>query len=440
MFHIDYDRRSGLPPDSFSLGMRLLIGHPRIYDKARSYMTAKNRFQEDFLPHLKTARTYTMQQGTGIHSLPGIGTDFWKYSRAHIYRGSLPPSFPESFWQYESEQQTERAASTAREVRHLLNTSSGKYGTCKWDEAQILKTNDHKLIIRVPINDDFDHYQEHTKVTTTPEVKFHGTRLYNLESILHTGLLSSEKSHGITGLWLTSSMEYALQWNTSSMELLPGLALQIAHPPELLRQNRKIRGNRSKGSDADARYCLELQPDQASSKLSRVQVVSFIFAIPTIERHKYHYQLRNMFHQTVVYMKQLPIQSQEVRTLDEHQITAELWDFVSFRLAFRTADNAMSQEFGGPFKKVRTAFIQISITIVHLMHTLALTSVNNRISCFPNIKMCKIPAPMREFFTCKWPELQIWTDWSNIDDNSQTEWNLTVISRVSPWIPTAYIS
>ena len=85
---------SQMLPADFDVGRALLLKGTQ----PGTWQEVQARITEEFLPDLCTARqTLDKSEGQNLpRTLPGIGHEFWLYSRAHIYCGTLPPSMPEA--------------------------------------------------------------------------------------------------------------------------------------------------------------------------------------------------------------------------------------------------------------------------------------------------------------------------------------------------------
>ena len=83
----------GLQPESYNLAANMLLKHNPL-----SIETLRTRFTADFLPDLVTSRS----NNSGLYNfanripLPGLGSDYWRNSRAHLFCGTMPPKFPKA--------------------------------------------------------------------------------------------------------------------------------------------------------------------------------------------------------------------------------------------------------------------------------------------------------------------------------------------------------
>ena len=223
-----YRSDSGLPHSDYQHGMKLLVGHRKIRDRTRSLQTALNRFQRYFLPNLRTARTPSLRTH-GDQSLPGIGNEFWKHARAHIYRGTLPPVVPDAVFCYADQRYSTKTTEMAQQIRQQFPAGPFQFGTPKWGDARVIAT-DGNLILRVPIHEEFTMFQDKHPVIDMPERKYHGTHMVNVISILQNGLMCSNLAHKVVGLWVSGNLEYALQWHGSCIDYAPGLASRYRCP------------------------------------------------------------------------------------------------------------------------------------------------------------------------------------------------------------------
>ena len=410
-------------PADFDVGRALLLKRTR----PGTWQEIQARITEEFLPDLCTARqTLDKSEGQTLpRTLPGIGHEFWLYSRAHIYCGTLPPSMPEAVLAIAGTLEIVTAQRMIKTIQGSLRLTEDKMP--QWDRTEAVQI-DGRFALRIPVHDVFSRYQNGRKVVKQPAIKFHGTRQINLWGILQNGLHSSNLSHKVTGLWLNSDLSAALHWNNSSMDSFPGIALEVAANPDHLRQNRLIKGT---GEGKEGRFCLELQENEV---LPEAEVVAVYVAVPTSVRTAWHEQLVMVFQDMISYLSVLPI-PHTFRTMDIRQRAAQLYIFTSFRLAYGSEPSAMGEEFGGPFKTIWRAFIHISIAIAKFLWIVQLESVAHRSKAFPRFHMKELPYPVRAFFSVKWPELHHWTNWTGINDECMTQWALGPADVVFQWIP-----
>ena len=275
---------------------------------------------------------------------------------------------------------------------------------------------------------EFNEYQDYTKVQASPSIFYHGTRETSVPSIFHSGILSSPPSHGVTGLWLNSNIEAALTWNQTVMDILPGVAFQIAANPDHIRQNRRIKGQ---GFGNETRFCLELQ---ASEDLPSCTCTRILFFVPTMRRLSWIQALFAAFKDSVKFMMKLPLL--HIGTQNVSKLTHEFFNLTSYRLAYRGVSSCTSKNFGGPFSRVHKAFIISSIEITDLLWTLGLQSNVRRGQALQKILMRNIPDPLRQFFLREFPSICAWVDWSNIQDRSRKDWTLGILINVERWTPT----
>jgi len=134
------------------------------------------------------------------------------------------------------------------------------------------------------------------------------------------------------------------------------------------------------------------------------------------------------------YLLSLPL-PHDLTTFSADVFTYQMLDFVSFRLAYRTADTAMNEDFGGFYDRIHSCMIPISIAIVYLLFALQLTSIANRTKSLQMVNMAEIPRPFREFIAAKFPNIYSWTNCTEIDDAHKTSWIIGPMTQVRPWAP-----
>ena len=390
-----------------------------------------DKIQEEFLPDLPSSRQPSIFIDTDerIHSLPGLGSEFWRSSRAHLFCGTLPPAFPEEFNKFAQHFHPDTLECTVKHFRTEINRAM-PVNNLQWNRLTIQDCDDG-YFMRIPMCDSFHVYQNGEPVIDTPTILYHGTRAVNLLGILSNGLQSSEVSHGVKGLWLNSKHEAALNWNQSAFDFAPGIALEVAADPAYLRQNRRIMGQ---GEGRENRHCLELQPDQ---DLPSANICALHIGLPKDQRIKWYVQTSELFTHTVDYLVQLPCNAPASRFDAEirARISTMLQTVTAFRLAYYSAETSMNEDFGGPYRKVLQAVIPLSIAITKFMWIIQLSSINKRSMMLPKFHMKNLPLVWRLFLTAKWPNLHHWTNWQDIDDNSRSDWNLDKFVQVRPWSP-----
>ena len=412
----------GMPQGDFEFGLRLLLQHtPRGTERA-----VYNRFTAEFLPELPTARSSLDHSNGSGKALPGVGHEFWQYSRAHIYCGTLPPQMPRSITSFA----TNISASQVHMVMQFLQKAIGRTQLLhiQWDQAQTLPLT-CGTVIRIPMCDVFQRYQNNKEVKSFPVIKYHGTRLINVQGIATLGLASSDISHRVRGLWLNDDIEAALHWNKSVLDRIPGIAIEVAANPEHVRQNRLIKGT---GEGRETRFCLELQPGET---LPEAQLVALLVAVPSVARIGWVEQCFHICKETFQYLLTLPLEHTCV-TFDLTCKAAELHSLIAFRLAYRSEPTAMARDFGAFTDQMWTASGEISLAVTQLLSILLLDSVNHRTRDLPKFCMRFLPYPFRAFVTAKWPELHHWANWMDIDDRKMVMWTIGPMQfHLQRWLP-----
>ena len=401
----------------------------------------KKRCHPEFLPDLRTARSPSGFDArtpwhdledlstSGSLSLPGLGSEFWQYTRAHIFAGTLPPSMPASILRFANlSDQCDHRLFFRYLFDQLQPYNTGKHGGLQWTSVGVLNNPAQQVLFRIPMHTTFGTWQNDEPIHGSPPVKFHGTREVNLPGILTKGLHSSACSHGVTGLWVNSSMQNALTWNQSVLDASPGLALEVAHEPLFCRQNKDIMGQ---GSGRESRFCIQLQEHQS---LPSVRVTALIVAMPTRVRWTWFTQYLQMLPVMINYMLSLPL-NHSLPTSRIDDVCKQFHRLTAFRLAYGAMAEAMKPPFGGPYDLVYSGIISVSIALTRFLWIAQLDSVPHRTKAFPRFRMSQIPHPMRLFLVQKWPELHSWTNWDNLHDPSMTEWQLGPMTQVSPWLP-----
>ena len=437
----DVRHHVGLSPLSFHMAANML---KRSFQKCGilgdPVRDLRARFHPDLLPSLRSARRFSFSEPSQMHedvnsrSLPGLGSEFWQHAKAHLYDFSLPPKIDEQITEaakvfYKTDFQT-----TVSNLK-VSWTNTSEVPQPLWDDISVFayeQDGGKFLVARLPLVKNFDTFQDGSDVNILPRVLFHGTRESNVPLIQKFGLHSSSESHGVVGLWLNDNLGHALTWNTSVCDILPALCFEVAAHPVLLHQNRKTKG---RGEDRDARHVLRLNMNgTADNCLPKCRPTSIIFGLPSSERVRWHQELKSVFYTMTLYLASLPL-PHDFGDFAPTSFTVQFYEFVSFRLAYRTADNSMSPEFGGFYDSVFSCMIPISIAIVYLLYALQLQSVTNRTKSLMMVDMGEIPKPFRDFISERFPNIYSWTNCVNMNDTEKTQWTIGPITKVSPWSP-----
>ena len=229
----------GLPTESYLLASRMLLArHPN------SIATLQTRFTPEFLPNLATSRSNATWQWTRTDRipLPGLGSEYWKHARAHLFCGAMPPSFPSTLVKparHISEQQLHQYLQATWMLWDVV--ASEAISTVSWPEAEVVFDTSIGPLLKIPVYSvPPGLYQNRSRIQIQNVTTFHGTRESNIRSILCSGIHPSPRSLGAVGIWANYSLCEALSWNPTVVDLAPSLALAITGDKRASHQNSDI--------------------------------------------------------------------------------------------------------------------------------------------------------------------------------------------------------
>ena len=229
----------GLQPESYSLASRMLLAsHPD------SIETLRSRFTSEFLPNLVTSRTNATWPWTSTARipLPGLGSDYWKHARAHIFSGAMPPVFAKSLVKpsmHFTEQQLSQYLQNTWMIWDVRDTDT--VSTVAWSESEVVFDPSIGPLLQIPVRPvSTGVYQNRSRIHTANVTTFHGTRETNVRSILCSGIHPSPRSHGVVGIWANYCLAEALSWTPTVVDLAPSLALAITGDKRASHQNSDI--------------------------------------------------------------------------------------------------------------------------------------------------------------------------------------------------------
>lgn len=404
----------GLPQSTYDIGKKMILASVNGKNQLRDMHA---RWKPHILEDLRTA-------SQGYARLPGLGTEFWRTAKLHILMAYSPPSIEPALLEPAT---VVDPVLLAKFVDHLKTQwavpHTSKYHI-QWNKMRFFSGPEGRLFLHIPLQFENPSCFQNGDTIQAVGKSYHGTRSFQVASILQKGLLSSTKAHKVIGLWLNDDLFDALNWNVSLMDSSGGLAFSVTYNPEFNRQNREIM------SGSCNRRISELRNNASPS----VQAKAIIVSVPSPQRLTWVLQLYKVFELMFQYVIRLP--------LAHHSITLELleqqkhitWHFTATRLAYRAASGSMEDDFGGHYSIIPVFAQHVSKPIVSLLWALQLTSFKNRCECLRDIRMADIPFPMRSFFLSKFPSMRVWCNWDNIDDNSKSIWAIGPVAQVHPWV------
>lgn len=191
---------------------------------------------------------------------PGIGSSAWRRNPAAI-APALPQRCFLGEWSQESRQ-------FGLQLLHAFRNNLGRaLGGCEGSGSRSKTSETHESHEMPMAKLDFDQlafqyvedgfpavsseavlfipaldastYQDGTPIVENEVQGFHGTRSSILPTILMQGLRSSKRSHGVTGVWITTQRGFCYEWGFTPFELFAGAAVHVACPLEQIVKNRR---------------------------------------------------------------------------------------------------------------------------------------------------------------------------------------------------------
>jgi hypothetical protein len=403
----------GLPQDVYDKGRRMLLASSNGKNQLKSMHA---RWRPHILEDLRTA-------AHGYSPLPGIGTEFWRTAKLHILMACLPPSVSPALLEPAKCVDQMLLKDLIVQLKAQWTVHSRCLYQLQWDKLKFFTDVEGRLFLHIPLVFADPHKYQNGDVIAGTELSYHGTRSFNVASILQKGLLSSTKAHKVIGLWLNDDIEEALNWNVSLMDSSGGLAFSVHYNPECNRQNSDImQGN-------PCRIISELR----NNTIPSVQAQAIFMSAPSPQRLTWITQFYRIFEIMFHNVLKLPLPHHALTSRQLTQLLHITWHFTAMRLAYRATAGAMDDEFGGPYSFIPTFALHVSKPVVLLLWALQLQSFRNRCDSLQNIRMRNIPSPLRQFFLCKFPSLRVWCNWELIDDSSMSQWALGPLTQVQPW-------
>ena len=385
----------GLQPDSYMLASRMLLaGHPD------SIETLRTRFTTDFLPNMATSRSNATWQWTRTDRipLPGLGSEYWKHARAHLFCGAMPPSFPSALVKpakHFSEQQLHQYLQATWKLWDVRGIDS--ISTVSWPEAVVVSEAGIGPLLQIPIYSlSPDVYQNRRQIHTENVTTFHGTRESNIRNILCSGIHPSPRSHGAVGIWSNYSLREALCWTPTVVDLSPSLALAITGDKRAAHQNSDI---------ASGNYNRMIFRSMDNQKLPPVYVSQIITGIPSCLRLDWYTGLTSAIKHSFRILALLP--ENQACTLDEHLLSTlavRTHCLTSQRLAYGgqcLTDRSVGLHNGYEYHAV----VQLSALLAELCWTLQLDSIVHRRDRLWLFMMADLPKPLLTFLVTFFPTL-----------------------------------
>ena len=383
----------GRQQDSYQLAARMLLSaHPGAIETLRS------RFTTEFLPNLATSRSNEACQHSSRISLPGIGSDYWKHTRAHLFCGYMPPSFPKSLIQ-PARQWSEHLIQQYLETACLLWDSRDPQtiSTVQWSDAEILLEPNTVPLLHIPVQPrSTGKYQNGSVIKEENITTFHGTRETNIRSILSSGIHPSPRSHGQIGIWANYSLREALNWTPTVVDLSPSLAIAITGDIRSSHQNSGI---------ASGNYNRMIFRSLTAQRLPPVFISSIITGIPSALRMDWYNGLASAIKHSIRILSLLPCNQAFVH--DEcliSTIAGRTHLLTSQRLAYGgqcLSDGTIGMHNGFEYLVV----VQLSALLAELFWTLQLDSVIHRRDRLWNFVITDLPIPLQRFLATFFPTL-----------------------------------
>ena len=359
--------------------------------------TLQHRATASFLPDLVTSRP-TTKFNRECGGLPGIGHPYWQTARAHNYAGSFPPQLSPEIQKIDENPTEAQIQETLAILKHMWQPEPGiaKFSPM-WVASRVQSFEDQSLLY-IPVKSLRAHqFQDGTDNPRQRLVKlFHGTREQNVSSILRQGLQCSPVSHGAIGVWLNASLNAALTWTPTCVDLLPALAIEIQTEPQSIHQNRAI----SAGSTN--RYIAK----PGANMLPPLEITGLWIGVPTWNRLAWYAALRKQFSRILQFCWTLELDHTLTGSKDNIERLADrLHKTVAQKLAYGVAVDFRNTEVGTHTGPEFQAVIQLSVPITEILWTLQLDSLNHRQKNLQQFEFHKLPQPFQKFLISRWPNI-----------------------------------
>ena len=406
---------SCLPSDTISMSTRMLEA-----GSANAMETLAKRFKTGYLPDLATSRApgfwNTSEARTG---LPGLGNDYWKYTRAHLQASSLPPSFTDEFKKPAVEYTQAQVSEFLCTLRQICSDSGG-FSEIMWNAAEVQVRPKKFPLLFVPILPcPRFQYQNGVEIKTENVTVYHSTRESNLANIVFSGLHPSPMSHRIVGLWCNYDLDQALTWTPTVVDLAPTLALSVQGDRSTVRQNRHI---------AAGNYNRMVFTPFENSLLPSIVIRFLITGIPSWQRLAWYTALKRSLRHSFRIILQLPCNDQfEAPENLVYTLAARTLLLTSQRLAYGGSclkDLTVGIHTGLEY----TVVAQLSAMLADLCWTLNLSSVEHRRDRLINPWLEQFPKPLLHVLLQFFPTLNQFT--SSRPTGTVPVWKLDQVPKV----------
>ena len=190
-----------------------------------SIETLRTRATAEFLPNLVTSRS----SNSGLRNfkdripLPGLGAEYWRNTRAHLFCGAMPSKFSKALIKPAHSVEAVHIKDYLEKLFPFWSIQAGSpKSKVSWEEAELEVEEKMFPLLRLPVKPfEQGRYQNGTKLRRGNVTVFHGTRESTVVSILTTGIHPSPCSHGAIGIWVNYSLPEALNWTPTVVDLAP---------------------------------------------------------------------------------------------------------------------------------------------------------------------------------------------------------------------------
>ena len=386
----------GLPDDTIKLSTRMLEA-----GSINAIETLKKRFRKGYLPDLATSRAQSFwNKGETRTGLPGLGSDYWKYTRAHLQASSMPPFFNDEF-RLPASNYNDSQVSTYLSMLRMICSESGSFSEPMWCAAEVQERFKKFPLVFVPILPCPRYqYQSGLMLKSDNVTVFHGTREANLGNIWYSGLHPSPMSHGVVGLWCNFCLEEALTWTPTVVDLAPTLALAVEGDRSTVKQNRNI---------AAGNYNRMVFTPMQDSLLPSVMIRFLITGIPSWTRLAWYSALRKALRHSFRSILQLTCNEEYIAPEDlVYTLAARTHVLTSLRLAYggsNLTDLSVGIHTGLEYMVVA----QLRALLADLCWTLSLSSVEHRRDRLINTWLDFFPKPLLHVILQFFPNLNQFT-------------------------------
>jgi hypothetical protein len=289
----------------------------------------------------------------------------------------------------------------------------------KFDDCEVGTTGQlNRPALKVPLTSFTLQEGQHQDKSfiTRPVSKFHGTRTTILHNIFNLGIACSSESHGVTGLWANSELDWTLDWNSTALEPFPGTSIGLICEASHVCTNRRVRA-----ANAQSTRCCILLKSHAPS----VRLTDLYLLIPTASQISFREAVLNAIRSAV-----LDLLAGDRPDLQE-EIVVQTTTLTEYRASYSGCNESFGPHFGGPFNSVSPIARHLSMQLARFVQGLSVESVKTRIKHFSFIHPVALPPRLVEWMNTLFPNISLLfsSEWPEV----APVWQATPYITVQKW-------